>query len=396
MSSSPVEAPSASDLIAAAKKIAPEIVANRDRIDAERQLPSDLAQEMAEKQLFGLYIPRELNGPETDPVTAFNVVEEIAQADGSAGWCVFNGTAVSSAVVRISPKAAKEIFGDPPLILGSGSARAGGTAKVTDGGYIVSGRWNFLSGIDHSTAIFVSCRVVDDNGQVTYEDGTPMFRTVVLPVDKGEVLDTWATLGMRGTASSDAEYSEVFVPEHHTYARGAESHYAGPLYSPPQSSIVLGWTLSAANTLGMARGAMNTFVELATDRGSTDSPTLLMDRPHIKVVVGECEAMIDSARRYVLDTVSRMWESQVNRDPDLPDLSMRTRLAITHAIQQSISVGDKLFNAAGTNAIHRSVGLERYFRDLHVHGQHISGLPLNFEYGGAMLMGSTPPTSLYT
>ena len=396
MSDNPAAVLTSSELIAAAKKIAPEIVENLDRIDADRQLPAELAGKMAEKGLFGLYVPKELGGPETDPITAFHVVEEIAQADGSAGWCVFNGAAVSSAVVRISKKAAKEIFGDPPCILGSGSARAGGTAKITDGGYIVSGRWNFLSGIDHSIAIFVACRVIDDEGPVFNQDGTPMFRTVVLPVSKGEVLDTWATLGMRGTASSDAEYSEVFVPDHHTYTRGAPAHYDGPLYSPPQSSIVLGWTLSAANTLGMARGAMNTFVDLATDSGSTDSPTLLRDRQHIKIVVGECEAMIDSARRYVLDTVSAMWEAQVNGGADLPELSMRARLAITHAIRQSIAVADKLFNAAGTNAIHRSVGLERYFRDLHVHGQHISGLPLNFEYGGAILMGSTPPASLYT
>ena len=396
MSDNPVAVPTASELIASAKKIAPEIVANRDKIEAERQLPPDLAAKMAEKQLFGLYVPRELGGPETDPITAFHVVEEIAQADGSTGWCVFNGTAVSSAVVRISPKAAKEIFGDPPCVLGSGSARAGGTAKVTEGGYIVSGRWNFLSGIDHSIAIFVSCRVIDDDGPVLYGDGTPQFRTVVLPVDKGKVLDTWTTLGLRGTASSDAEFSEVFVPDHHTYARGAPAHYDGPLYSPPQSATVLGWTLSAANTLGMARGAMNTFVDLATDSGSTDSPTLLRDRQHIKIVVGECEAMIDSARRYVLDTVSSMWEAQLSGHPELPERSMRARLAITHAIRQSIEVGDKLFNAAGTNAIHRSVGLERYFRDLHVHGQHVSGLPLNFEFGGATLMGATLPASLYT
>ena len=396
MSDNPAAVPTSSELIAAAKKIAPEIVANRDRIEAERQLPADIAAKMAEKQLFGLYVPRELGGPETDPLTAFHVAEEIAQADGSAGWCVFNGTAVSSAVVRISRKAATEIFGDPPRVLGSGSARAGGTAKITEGGYIVSGRWNFLSGIDHSTAIFVSCRVMDDNGPVLYDDGTPQFRTVVLPVKKGEVLDTWTTLGMRGTASGDAEFSEVFVPDHHTYTRGAPAHYDGPLYSPPQSSIVLGWTLSAANTLGMARGAMNTFVDLATDSGSTDSPTLLRDRQHIKIVVGECEAAIDSARGYVLDTVSRMWDAQVTGSPELPELSMRARLAITHAIRQSIAVADKLFQAAGTNAIHRSLGLERYFRDLHVHGQHISGLPLNFEFGGATLMGATPPASLYT
>ena len=386
----------AGDLVDAAKRFVPEIMANRDRIDSECQLPRQLATEMANEGLFGLYVPAELGGPQADPVTAFHVVEEIAQADGSAGWCVFNGAAVSSAVARLSPQSAREIFGDPPVVLGSGSARAGGTARLTDGGYMVSGRWNFLSGIDHSIALFVACRVVDGNGPVLNDDGSQAMRTVVVRVDQGQVLDTWTTMGMRGTASHDAEYHEVFVPHEHTYTRGDPSHYEGALYTPPQSVIVFGWTLSAANTLGMARGAMNTFVELAMDSGSTDSPVLLRDRQHIKVVVGECEAMIDSARRYMLDTVSSMWEEQVRGGPDLAEKAMRTRLAITHAIRQSIAVADKLFGAAGTNSIHRSVGLERYFRDLHVHGQHISGLPLNFEFGGAMLMGATPPASLYT
>ncbi|HEY7531234.1 MAG TPA: acyl-CoA dehydrogenase family protein [Nitrospiraceae bacterium] len=386
----------AENLIDAAKSLVPLIQSSLERIDSERQLPSDLASAMAKQHLFGLYVPTELGGPETDPITAFRVVEEIAQADGSVGWCVFNGTAVSSAVARLSPRAAKELFGDPPLVLGSGSARAGGTAKLTEGGYIVTGRWNFLSGIDHSIALFLACRVIDDNGPVRNDDGAPITRTVVVPVAAGEVLNTWTTLGMRGTASNDAEFVEVFVPADHTYTRGDPAHYDGPLYTPPESAIVLGWTLSAANTLGMARGAMNTFVDLATDSGSTDSAILLQDRRHIKVVVGECEAMIDSARRYVLDTVESMWEAQVKQKSELAERSMRARLAITHAIRQSIEVVDKLFNAAGTNAIHHSVGLERFFRDLHVHGQHISGLPLNFEFGGSVLLGVPPPTSLYT
>ena len=386
----------AGDLIEAAREFVPAIVASRDQMDLECQIPHDLAMAMADKGLFGLYVPKELGGPETDPVTAFHVVEQIAQADGSAGWCVFNGAAVSSAVARLSPKAVGEIFGDPPVVLGSGSARAGGTARLADGGYVVSGRWNFLSGIDHSIALFVACRVVDDSGTVLNPDGSPMMRTVVVRVDQGQVLNTWTTMGMRGTASHDAEYHEVFVPHEHSYTRGDPAHYEGALYTPPQSSIVFGWTLSAANTLGMARGAMNTFVDLATDSGSTDSPVLLRDRQHIKIVVGECEAMIDSARHYLLDNVTAMWEEQVKGGPDLAELSMRTRLAITYAIRQSIAVADKLFSAAGTNSIHQSVGLERYFRDLHVHGQHISGLPLNFEFGGAMLMGGTPPVSLYT
>ena len=113
-----------------ATSMIPRIQSSLDRIDSERQLPSELASAMAQKHLCGLYVPKELGGPETDPITAFRVVEKIAQVDGSVGWCVFNGTAVSSAVTWLSPRAATELFGDPPFVRGSGSARAGGTAKL--------------------------------------------------------------------------------------------------------------------------------------------------------------------------------------------------------------------------------------------------------------------------
>ena len=385
------------ELLAAARRVIPEIVANLGRIEAECQLPPELAAKMAQAHLFGMYIPQELGGPEADPLTAFEVVEEVSRVDGSTGWCVFNGTTVSSAVARISPQAAREVFGDPPLVLGSGSARAEGTAQLTDGGYLVSGRWNYLSGIDHSTAVFINCLVLDKDGRPAMApEGGQLTRTVVVPVAQGQVLDTWHTMGMRGTASKDAEFDGVFVPEAHSYTRGDPAYYPGPLYNPAQTSVVLGWTLSAASTLGMARGAMDTFVDLATGAGTTDSKTLLRDRPQIQIVTGECEAMLDGARTYLLEAARRMWDSQVGQKPDLMERSMRTRLAITQAIRQSVEVVDKLFSAAGTNAIHHGLGLERFFRDLHVHGQHISGLPLNFEFGGSLLLGATPRPSLYT
>ena len=149
------------NLVAIAESLLPEIRANLDRIDAERQLPPELADKMARHNLFGLYVPKALGGPELDPLTAFRVVETIGRADGSAGWCVFNGTALTAAVARLTPDAALEIFGDPPVILGSGSARPEGTATVADGGYVINGRWNYLSGIDHSTTLFLNCRLLD-------------------------------------------------------------------------------------------------------------------------------------------------------------------------------------------------------------------------------------------
>lgn len=384
------------DLIRVAQSLVPEILANLDRIDAERQLPPDLADRMARNNLFCLYAPQALGGPELDPLTAFRVVETISQADGSAGWCVFNGSAITAALARLTVDAVKEIFGDPPVMLGSGSARPEGTATITEGGYVINGRWNYLSGIDHSTALFLNCRVLKHDGSpARNEDGSPAMQVAIVPVASGAVIDNWTTLGMRGTASNDCEYSDVFVPAHHSYRRGDPSHHPGPLYNPAQTAILISWTLAAANALGMARGAMTAFHDLATGAGTTNSPMLLRDRNYVQIAYGECEAILDGARTYVLDAVSGMWDAQVNQKPDLMDRAVRARLAITHAIRRSVDVVDRLFNVAGTNAIHRSVGLERFFRDLHVSGQHISGLPNNFEYGGQVLMGAETTASLY-
>ena len=384
------------DLVSVAQSLVPEIRSNLDRIDAECQLPPELAARMAKHRLFCLYAPKELGGPELDPLTAFRVVETISQADGSAGWCIFNGTAITAAISRLTRDAAIELFGDPPDLLGSGSARPEGTATIVDGGYRINGRWNYLSGIDHSTVLFINCRLLNPDGShVTNDDGSLSTRIAVVPVASGTVIDNWTTLGMRGTASNDCEYSDVFVPSHHTYTRGDAAQYDSPLYNPPQNAILLSWTLSAANALGMARGALDAFHELATGSGTTNSPALLRDRAYVQIAYGECEAMHDAARTLVLDAVGSLWDAQVKQVPDLSDRAVRARLAITHAIRRSVDIVDNLFNVAGTNAIHRSVGLERFFRDLHVSGQHISGLPSSYEYGGQVLMGANVSASLY-
>ena len=376
----------------AARNIVPMIRANLDKIDSDCQLPPDLAKSMNDAGLLRLYVPKVLGGPELDPVSAFHVVEEIGQVDGSAGWCSFNGTALTASVSRISVDAAKELFGDPPNVSASGSARPQGTAKITDGGYIINGRWDYLSGVDHARCLFLNCNVVDDNGPVLNDDDTPRFRVMVVPLDSGEMHITWSTMGMRGTASNDASFTDLFVPESHTYERTGPPHHDNPLYNP-QTAILCSWTLASANALGMARGAMESFKKMATS-GSTNSPTLMRDRSPTQTTVGECEAIIQAGRAYVLSAVGAMWESQQGRKDDLMDKAVQARLAITHGIRQSVEVVNKLFYAAGTGAIHQSNDLERFFRDLHVSGQHISGIHSNYEYAGQILMGAkiTAPT----
>ena len=382
----------AETLLEAAKSIVPMIRANLVKIDSDCQLPPDLAKTMNDAGLLRLYVPKALGGPELDPVTAFHVVEEIGKVDGSAGWCSFNGTALTASVSRITMDAAKELFGDPPNVSASGSARPQGTAKVTDGGYVINGRWDYLSGVDHAKCLFLNCNVIDDNGPVLTSEGSPLFRVAVVPLDAGEMHVTWSTMGMRGTASNDASFSDLFVPESHTYERAGAPYHDNPLYNP-QTAILCSWTLASANALGMARGAMEAFKRMATE-GSTNSPTLMRDRTPAQTTVGECEAIIEAGRAYVLNAVGAMWEAQLARKDDLMEEAVQARLAITHGIRQSVQVVEKLFYAAGTGAIHQSNSLERFFRDIHVGGQHISGIHSNYEYAGQDLLGSkiTAPT----
>ena len=196
---------------------------------------------MAQAHLFGMYIPQELGGPEADPLTAFEVVEEVSRVDGSTGWCVFNGTTVSSAVARISPQAAREVFGDPPLVLGSGSARAEGTAQLTDGGYLVSGRWNYLSGIDHSTAVFINCLVLDREGRPAMApEGRPAYPHGGGSGGPGPGAGYLAHDGDARHGQQGRRVRRGVRAGGAQLHRGDPAYYPGPLYNPAQTSVVLG------------------------------------------------------------------------------------------------------------------------------------------------------------
>jgi len=216
---------------------------------------------------------------------------------------------------------------------------------------------------------------------------------MIVPADAAAIEETWSTLGMRGTGSSDLVIEEAFVPGERTFLLYDPSCLDGPLYNP-RTVLVTSWALVAANALVMARGPMDAFVRLATESGSTTTSALLRDRRPIQTTVGEAEAMISGARTYVLDTVGAMWESACQgTSTSLGPQVLQARLAITHAIRESIRAVAMLFYAAGTNAIHERNDLELFFRDIHTAGQHIAALRSNFEYGGQALLGLRPGAS---
>ena len=184
------------------------------------------------------------------------------------------------------------------------------------------------------------------------------------------------------------------MPGERTFLLYEPSPLEGPQYDPRTVTVtVTSWALIAANALGMARGAMETFVRLATESGSTTTPTPLRNRTPIQTTAGEAEAIISGARAYVLDAVGTVWESACQGAFDPGPQVLQARLAITHAMRESVRAVDMLFYAAGANAIHERNDLELFFRDIHTAGQHIAALHSNFEYGGQALLWLAPAAS---
>ena len=170
---------------------------------------------------------------------------------------------------------------------------------------------------------------------------------------------------------------------------GAPPREKGPLYSPRLHMASI-WTATVGNALGIARSALDAFVELASVKSSTMSTALLRDRPLVQARTAEAEAMVSSARAYVQVAVGDLWERASRGEKDLDAAVAQARLAITHGMHEAVRAVDLIFHAAGTNAVYERNPLERHFRNIHVAVQHAAGLPAHMEAAGKALLGLRP------
>jgi alkylation response protein AidB-like acyl-CoA dehydrogenase len=379
----------AEDVVAAASKLAPLILANREEGERIRHVPPVVANALAEAGLLQMHLPRSMGGLELSPLTVFRAIEELSRADGSIGWCAMIATDISLFMGWLATDVGRGFSGEPADFRAAGSLRPQGRAHPVDGGYRVRGQWNFASGINHANVLYCTSVIMDGDKPQLSAQGTPRVRAMWLPRDHATIVDTWSTIGMRGTGSQDFVVDDIFVPSSHTCFLGEAPLQAGPLYNP-RMVLTMAFTPIVANALGIARGAIDTFVEMAGHESSTASTTVLRDRPFVQSRLAEAEAILNAARAFVIDAIGTLWEANCQGEADLSHAIAQARLAIVHGMHEAVRSVDLVFHAAGTNAIYSRNPLERYFRDIHVAIQHNTAFPAQYESAGKVLMGLRP------
>jgi alkylation response protein AidB-like acyl-CoA dehydrogenase len=342
-----------------------------DEIEADHRLPAELVGALRDSGLLRAGAPVEVEGLELAPGTALRCAEEVARGDASAGWCVSIAMTSSLLVAYLPPVSRDELFGAGRGVA-AGVWAPHGKARPAAGGVIVSGRWAFCSGISHSEVMFAGC-LLDDRPAV-----------VALPTEQLQVLDTWRTLGLRGTGSHDAVADNVFVPDTHVVSIFDGPLVNRPLYRFPPFGFFAACITAAA--MGNARAAIDNFVELARTKKSVASTRTLAQRPTIQSAVAAAESALEAARALYYQAIENAWRASQDELPVPVEARTRLRLAATHGVRTAADVVRTMYDLAGGSVIYDGAPLQRRFRDAFTATAHFQVNEASRELPGRILL----------
>jgi alkylation response protein AidB-like acyl-CoA dehydrogenase len=359
----------AAELAARAREHAPGI-------ERERRLPDELVRRLKRSGLLRAGAPATVGAAAAPPAATLRAAEAIAAGDASTGWCVSIAATSSLLGGWLPERGLREVFGTPDKVA-AGVWAPRGAAKQVDGGYVVSGRWAFCSGIMHSDYLFGGCVVGEGDGAQP--------RILGMPTDELEVLDTWHTSGLRGTGSHDAVADEVFVPEHRSLWPLDRPTTSAPLYRFPVFSF---FALSiAAAALGNARGAIEDLKALAAGKVSVGSTRTLAQRPATWAAVAASEASLRATRAFYYEAIEEAWTQAQGQAPVGVEQRIALRLAATHAVRTAADVARAMYDLGGGSAIYDGSPLQRRFRDAHTATAHMQVNEATWELTGRLLLG---------
>ncbi len=376
-------------LLDAVEEIRPLIQQHAAAAEADRRLGSGVYDAMYGAGLFSMLAPRAHGGLEVHPVEAMRVWEAVARADTAAAWNLVMNQCISAYAAWMSPEGARELFRDgPPTTAGALNPPA--AAIRAEGGWRVTGRVPFGSGCHN--ARWLAMPAIEHAGgspKVDPETGRAAPFAVFFPREQATILDTWHTLGMRGTGSTDYEVQELFVPDHMTAPVGPLATpapgFEGPLYRMWPWTCIMGETTVS---VGAAAAAVDQAVELCRAKTAAYNAVPLREQQLPQFQLGRAKAQVDASRDTLHAAAGEAY-AEVERTGRLlsREAKIRLQLAACFAAETCAEAVRLVNDAVGASAIRESQPFERHFRDTHTLLQHSSKSSARYVSAGRLMLG---------
>ena len=368
-----------------ARALAARLRGHVDEAEAARRLPRAAVEAMEASGLLPMVRPTRWGGFEMDWMTLLDCVAEVGRASGSLGWCFCFLMQHQWVLGYFHEAAQAAVYGRDAHPRIATSFGAFGRAEPEPGGYRLSGDWSFGSGADHCDWAIVGAPVVGPQ---------PGMRWFLLRSDQFSVRDTWNSVGLKGSGSNNIVVEGASVPQDWTLDLGAafaghapgSQFLDGPLYQAPLSSQFQFGLLSPM--MGVARGALETFLEFSIGRVGTMTGAKVAESPLLQVRIGESAAEIDAAYA-VLVRISR---GVMSGELATPAVAARVGRDFGLCARLMVQAVDRLFTAAGARGLSEGNALGRHWRDIHAMSNHVA---LNteslFQAWGREALGLPPP-----
>jgi 3-hydroxy-9,10-secoandrosta-1,3,5(10)-triene-9,17-dione monooxygenase len=361
--------------VAAARELAPRIAARARACEAARRVPDETIAELHASGLMRLMQPRRFGGSELGIETMLDVVVELAPACPSTAWVYMNLAGHSWNVAQFELRAQEDMWNDDPSALAAtGLAFPCGKAQPVEGGYLVSGRWPFGSGVDASTWMLVGAVVEREHGT-----GIPERRFLLVPAADFRSLGNWDAYGLAGTGSHDVEVKGAFVPEHRTL--NAEVFAAGT--AVPGAAVHAHWMyrLPTFATFGFslamvpiaaARGAVAEFTAATRKRAGTYTGARVAELTPVQIRIGEASAAVDFALGQLRRDLREMCAIVEAGGVADMDAKLRWKRNCAFGVQLATRAVDTLMSASGAGGLSTNAPMQRLFRDIHAGASHIA------------------------
>lgn len=383
-------APSVTELLASVERIRPIIEEHAPQSEADRKLSPAIYDAMLEAGLFRMLVPTAFGGYQMSPVDAYKVWEAVARIDAAAGWCLQISAAAGEFAAWLPAQGAAEFYADrgADTVVASGFLPPAALSRVP-GGFRVSGQQAFASGSSRADWYLAPCiEMADGEPVLDAATGAPTMMMAAIPRADIEVVDTWNTVGMRGTGSNDVVLRDVFVPDHRATPVGIPTT-VNPAFDPAMVALPPwpGVHGEAVVSLGVACAAIDKLVALAQTKVPNFTTKTLCDREMAQHHVAKAQALVDSSREYLHASAREAYAEAAGCARLSIATKTRLQLAACLVAENCAEATRLVHEAAGTSGIRIEAGFERHLRDALTMSQHGSKSYGRYEDTGKLIFG---------